>query len=135
MLTSKMWLCLDPACDTHAPGELTQFLFFSDVFCSILTTGFIVALMCCQLHVSSCLHVAVDVCTVQLFREKDIANAMSQWNVLQATLRQAARTMEGAFCGLGLSLVIVFVYACLQFRQGWKNVLADDATCFGLRYG
>jgi len=136
MLTSKMWLILDPAYSGNVNGELGQFLLFSDLFCSILITGFIVVLMYCQLHVSSCLHVAVDVSTLRLFREKNIANAMSRWNMLQATLRQAAHTIEGAFCGLGLSLVIAFVYACLQFMQGWKNARrADDATCVGLWYG
>jgi len=135
MLTSKIWLILDPACSGNATGELGHFLFFSDLFCSVLITGFIVVLMYCQLHVSSCLHVAVDVCTLRLFREKDIANAMSRWNVLQATLRQAASTIEGAFCGLGLSLVMVFVFACLQFMQRWKMARVDDASCVGLWYG
>jgi len=78
--------------------------------------------------------VAVDMCSMQLVKEKDLGSAMSKWNLLQAVLRQAAHAIDGAFCGLGLALVILLVYACLKLMEDARQSPADY-SCIALWYG
>jgi len=133
-LMARLWLILEPACYGSTAGETGVILLFTDLACSILTTGFMVALMYWQVHVSSGLLVAVDMCSMQLVKAGNLESVKSKWNLLQAMLRQAAKVIDGAFCGLGLSLVIPLIYACLKLMEETRQSPADY-SCIALWYG
>jgi len=133
-LMARLWLILEPACYGSAADEIGGILLFTDLACSTLTTGFMVTLMYWQVHVSGGLFVGVDMCSMQLVKEKDLGSAMLQWNLLQAVLRQAANAIDSAFCGFGLALVTLLIYACLKLMQEAQQSPADF-SCTAMWYG
>jgi len=96
-----------------------------------------VAIMYCQVHVSSALFVAVDKCGSRLVDETDLADALSKWDLVQAVLRQAACSIDGVFCGLGLTHMIVFVCTGLQLMKGSGSLQQErpDDRCLAFLYG
>jgi len=137
MLVAKACVMLDPACQSSASDDFGDIQIFIDLMTSILITGYFVAIMCCQVHVSSALYVAVDQCGSRLVGVTDLACALSKWELLQAVLRQAACSIEGVFCGFGLIHIIVFACTALQLMQGSVSLQQEslDDRCLAFWYG
>jgi len=137
MLVAKLWFILDPACRSSRGDAQGDIEMLCDFMSLVLSTGYFTAIMYCQVLVSSGLSVAVDTSCAELAAEKDLALALSKWELLQAVLRQVAYSTEGCFCGLGLTLVMGFVCTLLQLMQGHESMVAEsqDDRCLGLWYG
>jgi len=125
MLSGKLCVMLSPAYYGRASSDPGLILYICDLASSIFTIGFVVALMYCQVHVSSGLHVAVDTCTLRLFSATNLEQAMSEWNLLQAVMRRSAYAVDGSLCCLGLSFLMLFVYSCLRLMQGDHQLHLD----------
>jgi len=119
---------MDPACYGRTGHEPPLIVYLGDLVSSVFTTAFLVAMMCCQVHVSSGLLVAVDVCTVKLSFATDLEQAMSKWSVLQAVIRRSAYSVDGSLCYLGLTFLILFVYSCLRMMQGDPQLEIDECN-------
>jgi len=118
MCVGKLCFILDPAYQSSSAPVHCDIQMICDLTSLMLTTGFFVAIMYCQVLVSSGLSVAVDICSSEIVAEKDLACALSKWEMLQAVLRQAARSIEGCFCGLGMILVAAFVsQRCNYYKE------------------
>ena len=69
------------------------------------------------LHVSAGFELALDRFTVRFFKELDLEEALEEWNVLQATLRQVSGKMSDSLLALGfssLASVVIFGEQVIQ---------------------
>eukprot|EP00438_Fugacium_kawagutii_P006158 Skav204512 [mRNA] locus=scaffold4122:47666:48433:- [translate_table: standard] len=65
-------------------------------------------LMLCYsiLHVSSGFELALDSFALTFFKDMDIEEAIENWNILQATLRQVSTKLSHSLCAMGLCCLI-----------------------------
>jgi len=63
-----------------------------------------VAAVCfCQLHICCGLELAIDSFGLRLFRDMDMEKALEDWNLVQATLRQASGKISSSLSFLGIA--------------------------------
>jgi len=87
------------------------------------------AMMYIQLHIVAGMEHAIDSFSINFYKDMDIEVALSDWNMVQATLRQVSTKLSpsmlllGSSCGASLLLLVQL------------TVLTDDASTPGLKSG
>lgn len=107
-------------------------------------TGILCCAFYCMLHICCGLELAIDHYCIRFFENQNLAKGIVEWNVLQAMLRRAAHTVEGAFVAASTGVLGVVVLTSVEIfnmfndasgRTWMKGNVAEDGMCMGLWAG
>lgn len=105
-------------------------------------TAVLCAMFYCSLHICCALQLAIDHYCLHIFDAQGAASSIAQWNVLQAMLRRAAQSIEGAFIAASTGVLCVVVLTFLEvfglFASDQNSVISlapREGVCMGLWAG
>eukprot|EP00913_Durusdinium_trenchii_P026709 g25058.t1 len=100
-----------------------------------LCIGFRVAAVAyCQLHICSGLELSIDSFCFNFFKQKDIEQAIEEWNMVQANLRQVSNQLSASFfltAASCLTSLLLLAEQTLRDPSSLQEIVTEKASRVG----
>jgi len=137
MLFSKALFFFTPQCHQIATSENLGMWRILDLGCFMGAWGYLMTIMCSQLHVASALKAGVSQFCHKFYTNRDVDEGISEWNIVQTILRQGAGSIDGCMCVLCTSLLAQFLFTAVWMLQRGDELqlLYSSRSCGALWVG